>query len=106
MSSPLGPGLFRIHLSTAIVLMFAAGGLLWANFSPRMIDIGPAIHSFPIPSTQIGEKLIPAQVEFDDLRMHIYEYGWPWTAYTREYGFYRESGHRPWSVSFALGNVA
>ena len=26
------PGWFQIHLSTAIGLMFAAGGLMWANF--------------------------------------------------------------------------
>lgn len=26
---------FRIHLSTAIVLMFVASGLLWANLQPR-----------------------------------------------------------------------
>src|SRR5438552_3046046 len=26
---------FQVHLSTAVVLMFAAGMLLWANVSPR-----------------------------------------------------------------------
>jgi len=26
---------FQIHLSTAVVLMFVAGGLLWANMMPR-----------------------------------------------------------------------
>ncbi|HLX60541.1 MAG TPA: hypothetical protein VKX17_04580 [Planctomycetota bacterium] len=27
---------FQIHLSTAIVLMFVAGGLMWANTRPRI----------------------------------------------------------------------
>jgi hypothetical protein len=26
---------FQIHLSTAIVMMFVAGGMMWANCSPR-----------------------------------------------------------------------
>src|SRR5258708_1341791 len=29
----------QIHLSTAIVLMFAAGGLLWANLTPRTVNM-------------------------------------------------------------------
>ena len=28
---------FQIHLSTAIVLMFVAGGLVWANIRPRIV---------------------------------------------------------------------
>src|SRR5690349_11232386 len=31
MPSPLPPKRFQIHLSTAIVLMFVAGGLIWTN---------------------------------------------------------------------------
>jgi hypothetical protein len=31
----LRPSLFQIHLSTAVVLMFVAGGLLWANLEPQ-----------------------------------------------------------------------
>jgi|SRR5579862_2975580 len=31
---------FQIHLSTAIVLMFVAGGLIWANVNGRRILIG------------------------------------------------------------------
>ena len=27
---------FQVHLSTAIVLMFVAGGLLWANATPQV----------------------------------------------------------------------
>ncbi|HLX60717.1 MAG TPA: hypothetical protein VKX17_05490 [Planctomycetota bacterium] len=29
---------FQIHLSTAIVLMFVAGGLIWANVRLRVVD--------------------------------------------------------------------
>lgn len=84
---------WQIHLSTAIILMFVGGSLLWANCSSRTTDLGPVVR---------GDSLSLA----DDLRMYMYEYGWPWTAYTRDYGFYRESGHKPWSIPFALANSA
>jgi hypothetical protein len=29
---------FQIHLSTAIILMFAAGGIIWANLTARQIN--------------------------------------------------------------------
>ena len=29
---------FRFHLSTGIILMFIAGGLLWVNFQPRQVN--------------------------------------------------------------------
>src|SRR5262245_3611696 len=37
---------FQFHLSTAIILMFVAGGLMWANF--RTAETGKLI-GFPIP---------------------------------------------------------
>ena len=30
---------FQLHLSTAVVLMFAAGGLIWINAEKREIDV-------------------------------------------------------------------
>ena len=35
MPNPLSRARFQIHLSTAIVLMFTAGALIWANTSDR-----------------------------------------------------------------------
>ena len=36
---------FQFHLSTAIVMMFVAGGLMWANASP--VDSVPIYHRYP-----------------------------------------------------------
>src|SRR5258707_698454 len=49
---------FQIHLSTAVVMMFVAGGLIWANLRERRIpDVPDAIdfdytytvHGWPFP---------------------------------------------------------
>ncbi len=48
MTEPKKRGLFQIHLSTAIVLMFVAGGLLWANFIPRHDGTG-LVKGWPYP---------------------------------------------------------
>lgn len=34
---------FQIHLSTAVVLMFAAGGILWANLAERRVPQDPVM---------------------------------------------------------------
>jgi len=47
-------GRFQIHLSTAIVLMFAAGGIIWANTREQTSDI-----------------------EGLDGLWHVSDYGWP-----------------------------
>ena len=47
---------FQIHLSTAIVMMFVAGGLVWANVWRRLVILD---FDFSVPSA--GESL----------------YGWP-----------------------------
>lgn len=54
---------FQIHLSTAIVLMFAAGGLMWANLIPRIATV---VYRFELH----GESGFVAPVESK-------EYGWP-----------------------------
>ena len=40
---------FQFHLSTAIVMMFVAGGLLWANLHHRVVESGSMIWDGPIP---------------------------------------------------------
>ena len=51
---------FQFHLSTAIVMMFVAGGLMWANVVVRN----------------------PGFVETSDGRKYFdYSYGWPFPAY-------------------------
>ncbi len=52
---------FQIHLSTAIVMMFVAGGLMWAN--TRINNVRPDYWAAPsLPSNR------------------IYSYGWPQNA--------------------------
>jgi hypothetical protein len=51
---------FQIHLSTAIMLMFAAGGLIWANFMPQRY-----YESGRIPSPDVAGDI------------YYYNYGWP-----------------------------
>ena len=45
---------FQIHLSTAVVLMFVAGGLIWANIAPRRARVNGRYMKLspePLPST-------------------------------------------------------
>lgn len=58
--TPRRRGRFQVHLSTAILLMFAAGGLVSANM--------------------LGMPTYPADHNPPD-RSHL-DYGWPWTAFT------------------------
>src|SRR5258708_4146262 len=56
----------QIHLSTAIVLMFVAGGIIWANITPEEVRPG-------IPPTDIrGIDAYP-----------FTGYGWPAVAWER-----------------------
>ena len=55
MPNPPRRPFFQIHLSTAIVLMFSAGALIWINTHARM-----------------------------PYKCCIYDYGWPFTALERE----------------------
>jgi len=60
--------LFQIHLSTAIVLMFVAGGLLWANVRPihdgRVIGLNSRLGNW-VPSYVRGFP-ISVQKWYDD----------------------------------------
>ena len=44
---------FQIHLSTAIVMMFVAGGLMWANFTHKDDYFG---WPYPIKTTLVVEQ--------------------------------------------------
>ncbi|HEY3323514.1 MAG TPA: hypothetical protein VGP72_23880 [Planctomycetota bacterium] len=48
MSDPKKRRLFQIHLSTCIVLMFVAGGLLWLNVAPHRILYAVYVTGFPL----------------------------------------------------------
>ena len=56
MSEPPPRKRFQIHLSTAIVLMLMAGGLIWANIASRVSNLPYAAK--------------------------MKEWGWPWAAKT------------------------
>jgi len=69
-------GRFQIHLSTAVVMMFVAGGIIWAN-------IRPTKSRYAVQSIQTGKIWFN---EFDssdvrgDVRNVFPAYGWPFTA--------------------------
>jgi len=58
---------FQIHLSTAIVMMFAAGGLIWANAVPE------ATRSNGVLPSSYVQGMAYSNYEFRC-------YGWPWVA--------------------------
>ncbi|MEI6231403.1 MAG: hypothetical protein WCT04_00005, partial [Planctomycetota bacterium] len=53
---------FQFHLSTAIVLMFVAGGLIWANTRDRYDTVR---YSYPFMNSN------------DTIRQKDGDYGWP-----------------------------
>jgi len=65
---------FQIHLSTAVVMMFVAGGIIWANFTntPRFSTDGSRDDS---KHFNIGEWQYSINQRF----------GWPMTAVERGY---------------------
>jgi hypothetical protein len=100
----------QLHLSTCIVLMFVAGGLIWANV--RLQE--PA----PPPDAQVDD-------EQDEMRYRLEHYvwqytephtrGWPWVAWQRSYKFQvtaeRNDGRLPEgidveSADWSYGNLA
>jgi hypothetical protein len=68
MAEPPRRNRFQFHLSTAIVLMFVAGGLMWANTLER--------------SEKTGFQ--PDGSPGDDFDLHLHKrWGWPLTAVHR-----------------------
>jgi uncharacterized membrane protein len=65
MTKPPPRNRFQFHLSTAIVMMFVAGALIWANCSER-------IHNSHFHDSK----------NFIDVDLRIFERGWPITADT------------------------
>jgi hypothetical protein len=66
---------FQIHLSTAIVMMFVAGALIWANTKWIIIKVGESL----VDRTQITPWL---EVEgYNTVTL----YGWPLPAYAKVY---------------------
>jgi hypothetical protein len=59
---------FQIHLSTAIVMMFVAGGLIWANAMRRAVT--------PDFVSLFGDMDGPVHKDWGATQI---EYGWPFT---------------------------
>ncbi|HLX63075.1 MAG TPA: hypothetical protein VKX17_17530 [Planctomycetota bacterium] len=62
---------FQIHLSTANVLMFVAGGLIWANVNGRRVE-GRGVEWYPIGSPMTGD----AMTESEFFAVEQYKYWW------------------------------
>ena len=73
--------LFQIHLSTAIVLMFAAGGIIWANTTERQSP-----HNLTLTR---GRTIIG---------LYSY-YGWPWNAYLEGKNAYYQAPTDDWKIT-------
>src|SRR5438874_1770002 len=71
---------FQIHLSTAIVLMFVAGGLIWANVSGRRVD-GSGNEWYPTGPPMPGDAMTESEFFASSARYwwgnRLVEYGWP-----------------------------
>jgi hypothetical protein len=73
MSTPKRRPWFRIHLSTAIVLMFVAGGLVWMNLRPpEVVNLSNIvfvkINSYGWPRTFLTQKT----TKIDENRLEEY----------------------------------
>jgi hypothetical protein len=73
---------FQMHLSTAMVLMFTAGGLLWANMNER--------NGFEVEEARFRPLYLVDLDEVSPLELHYNVYGWPFTA--MRYGYIRPDG--------------
>ncbi|HLX62574.1 MAG TPA: hypothetical protein VKX17_14955 [Planctomycetota bacterium] len=109
MPNPPRPKRFQFHLSTAIVLMFVAGGLIWANANGRRVDgQGVAFKNDPLEwHDDITESEFFAQQRFQewygDRRV---ERGWPINAMqTGEQVYIDRDGRREKMVPIALPSV-
>ncbi len=69
------PPRFQLHLTTCIVLMFVAGGLLWANMRPREIFDG-TLESGGLMSVVGSSRGMSSHTE----RLVHNEWGWPASA--------------------------
>ena len=81
MTNPPPRKRFQIHLSTAIVLMFVAGVVLWANINPRRVeDHGSAY----LNDTRVVSKMTEFEFRASDYNAwsghRIVEHGWPFDA--------------------------
>ncbi|HEY3321380.1 MAG TPA: hypothetical protein VGP72_12990 [Planctomycetota bacterium] len=83
--------LFQLHLSTCIVLMFVAGGLIWAN-------LGTPVFLPPAPAEASSQTMIEHKMGIDAIEK-MREYGWPAIAYT-----HWTYGKPPW-WAYAVGSV-
>src|SRR5689334_11537731 len=73
---------FQIHLSTAIVLMFVAGGLIWANVAFQEILLNPETgKKIPVNSILIflRDATEPSSLN-DSAVTRLRQYGWPFIA--------------------------
>ena len=79
MTEPQRRSRFQFHLSTAIVMMFAAGGLMWSNtweridyrFEPNRYDIRIRYYGFPFQAySQWVSSLPPLPPPFDQYQWY------------------------------------
>lgn len=93
MSEPKPRRWFQIHLSTAVVLMFVAGALIWANVHPR-----PLAH---VVGVTAGELSVVLTVEVD------HQQGFPqtWRVVTIPAGFRQVPGASFSAAGRTLGLV-
>jgi len=72
---------FQIHLSTAIVLMFVAGGLIWANVTGRRVE---KIGSGLVKYKGLDEEMTESEFRISQLDYwvgeRVVERGWPFDA--------------------------
>ena len=83
MTTPPRRARFQIHLSTAIVLMFVAGGLIWANVRGRFVPkIGAAFRYGMIDKEMTESEFIQSkEYEYEEwVGHHTFEHGWPFDA--------------------------
>ncbi len=84
---------FQLHLSTAMVLMVLAGGLVWLNlrsrplFSPKEIRKARWVRD-------TGEEVSPKEAE---RLLHFQMRGWPWHFHMQ---------HRDAEMPFSLGELS
>ena len=75
---------FQFHLSTAIVMMFVAGGLMWANVTERREQIVGNFFSNDIPvkvRCDVTELMFLQRTDRDLWQGYReWNYGWPYTA--------------------------
>jgi len=76
---------FQFHLSTAIVMMFVASGMMWANFR---VTRGFALCELPFDPTDPSS---PPK----SFSVHVLTYGWP--ASCRTAACYEDGTTEPWN---------